>query len=206
MADAGGGATAAEQKLRAAHQALLRARDLQFDFAAAQPVKEPPWLRPLIEFLKAAAPVLELVFWAGVAAGVLLVLWFVVRELLATRFAPRRQVPNLVDWRPDPEAARALLEDADRLAGEGRYDEAIHLLLFRSIDEIGGRRPGAVRPALTSRDIAALIAMPPSARAAFERISEAVERSFFGGRAAGADTFAACRGDYEAFAFAEGWA
>jgi hypothetical protein len=33
-----------------------------------------------------------------------------------------------------------------------------------------------------------------------------VERSFFGGRPAEAEAFARCRRDYEAFAFAEGWA
>ena len=32
--------------------------------------------------------------------------------------------------------ARAQLDDADRLAEQARFDEAIHLLLFRSIDDI----------------------------------------------------------------------
>jgi hypothetical protein len=63
-----------------------------------------------------------------------------------------------------------------------------------------------VRPALTSRDIAGLEAMPPGPRDAFGRIAERVERSFFGGREADADDFAAARRDYEAFAFAEDWA
>jgi hypothetical protein len=62
-----------------------------------------------------------------------------------------------------------------------------------------------VRPALTSRDIARLDAMPGEARTAFGRIAEAVERSFFGGRAVDADVFGRCRADYQAFAFSEGW-
>jgi hypothetical protein len=79
------------------------------------------------------------------------------------------------------------------------------MLLFRSIDELAGRRPGHVRPALTSRDIAALDVLPPQPRAAFARLAQAVERTFFGGRPAGADEFQAAREDYRAFAFAEGW-
>jgi hypothetical protein len=62
-----------------------------------------------------------------------------------------------------------------------------------------------VRPALTSRDIARLEAMPGDARSAFERIAEAVERSFFGGRPAGPEDFGRARADYQAFAFSEGW-
>ena len=47
--------------------------------------------------------------------------------------------------------------------------------------------------------------LPGEARAAFARLAQAVERTFFGGRPAGADDFGAAREDYEAFAFAEGW-
>ena len=63
-----------------------------------------------------------------------------------------------------------------------------------------------MRPALTSRDIAGLEAMPPGPRRAFARIAERVERSFFGGREVDAADFAAARADYETFAFAEAWA
>ena len=78
-------------------------------------------------------------------------------------------------------------------------------MLFRSIDDLAGRRPGAVRPALTSRDIARLDVLPAEARAAFARLARAVEHTFFGGRPAGVEAFGAARRDYEAFAFSEGW-
>jgi len=197
---------AAEARLRAAHAALLETPGLQHDFDAAPPFTPPPWLKPLLEFLQAAGPVLKVVVWIGLAAGLVMILWFVARELLATRFRPKREIPALVDWRPDAEAARALLEDAEALAADGRFAEAIHVLLFRSIEEIGGRRPGVVRPALTSRDIARDVPMPAAAASAFARMAGAVERSFFGGRAVGPDDFDVARADYQAFAFAEGWA
>jgi hypothetical protein len=199
---------AAERKLAAAHQALLNTPGLQFDFkAVAAPRPPPPWLEALFKALESAAPVLKYVFWGGLILGVALVAWFVLREFAGFRLGGTRSAKDFAGagLKPEPERARALLEEADRLAAEGRFDEAIHVLLFRSIDDIAGRKPGAVRPALTSRDIARLDAMPGEARSAFTRIAEAVERSFFGGRAADAEAFGRCRADYEAFAFSEAW-
>lgn len=200
----------AEAKLAAAHQAMLRAKDLQFDFAAGPKPPEPPgWLEWVANAFQWLAPILRWVFWIGLAAIVALILYFLVRELLGVRLRRRKGRPARpvdTDWRPDAGRARALLEDADRLAAEGRYDEAARLLLHRSVEDFQGRRPGAVRPALTSRDIAALPSMPAAARAAFSAIAAAVEASFFGARPLDAAAFTACRGAYERFAFPDAWA
>jgi hypothetical protein len=196
----------AEQKLAAAHEALLHTKGVQFDFAAAPPPPDLSWLEPLLKFLTAIGPYVAYVFWGGLALGVALVLYFVIRELVPERWLRgKRQAPAATDWRPDAEQAEALLADADALASDGRFEEAIHILLFRSIDDLAARRPGVVRQALTSRDIAGLEVLPPAARAAFARLAQAVERTFFGGRAADAEIFGRARADYEAFAFAEGW-
>ncbi|WP_372782833.1 DUF4129 domain-containing protein [Phenylobacterium sp.] len=197
---------ASEQKLAAAHQALLHTRGLQLDFKAAPPPPPTPsWVGDVLRAIGDLAPIFKFVFWGGLALGAALILWFIGREIWETRRRKRPPTVAPADWRPEPEAARALLEEADRLAAAGRFGEAIHLLLFRSIDDIAGRRPGLVRPAFTSRDIARLDQMPPPARGAFARIAERVERSFFGGRPVGSEDFAEARGDYETFAFSEGW-
>ena len=197
----------AEQQLVLAHKALLKTPGLQFDFGAPPPPEKPPaWIEPLLKFLASLGPVLQYVFWGGLAVGAALILYFIVREFLPETWIRKSSVkPAVTDWRPEAGKARALLEDADGLAAAGRFEEAIHMLLFRSIDDLVARRPGAVRPALTSRDIAGLEALPGEARAAFARLAQAVERTFFGGRPAGADEFGEARRDYEAFAFAEGW-
>lgn len=182
----------------------MHARGLQLDFARVPPPQVPGWLSWIGRRLVELAPVFKVLFWGALAVGAVLIAWLVVRELLNLRRRPKRTAPT-ADWRPDAATAQALLEDADRLAAEGRYGEAVHLLLFRSIDDLAGRRPGAVRPALTSRDIAALPVMPQAARAAFARIAAAAERSVFGGRAVGAEDFRACREDYEAYAFSGAW-
>lgn len=198
-----------EARLVAAHEALMHARGLQHDFPPPPALPQPPaWLRPLFELLTAAAPVLQVLFWIGLAATAALILWLMVRDLPIARRLRRRKTgtpaADPADWRPGAAAAQALLAQADELAAAGRYDEAIHLLLFRSIAEIGASRPTAVRAALTSRDIVEAAPLSETGRTAFRRIAEAVERSFFAGRPADRDTFDACRADYRAFALAEG--
>jgi len=108
--------------------------------------------------------------------------------------------------RPTAPRALALLKEADRLAAEQRFEEAAHVLLFRTIDDLESHRPRTVRPALTSREIAALEGLPQPARNAFVVIAELVEQSFFGERALGEREFAVCRGAYMTFAAPASWA
>lgn len=204
-----------DQALAAAHARLLAAKDLQFDFAAYnRPPPPPDWLTHLLNAIGkafvAAAPVLKYVFWGGLILAVALIAWFILRDLVRIRLEDRARPANLTEapepWRPAREKAQALLSDADALAAEGRFAEAAHLILVRSIDDFAGRRPGVVRPALTSRDLARMSEMPAEARGAFALIAGVVERSLFGGRPVDADRFAECRRAYHDFALAERWA
>jgi hypothetical protein len=108
-------------------------------------------------------------------------------------------------WRPEEEQAVQLLDEADVLAAEGRYDEAARLLLHRSIGEIDAHRPDLVRPALTSRDIARHPLLPAGPATAFARIAALVERSLFARRPLGPDDWQDCRTAYREFAFPQGW-
>lgn len=197
------------EALAQAHQWVTHSPDLQFQFEAPQPPPTPPdldWLANLLNFL---GPVLRLVFWAAIAIAIGALVLFVAREILRAKFPGRfrrkakRDAP--VEWRPEAETARALLEDADALAAQGRYAEAAHLLLLRSVDDIEGRDARLLRPSLTSRDIAELEALPGPARGAFGRIADVVERSFFGGRDVDADGWAECRRAYADFALPGHW-
>src|SRR6186713_1035390 len=139
----------AEQKLVLAHKALLKTPGLQFDFGVTPPPEKPPgWVRPLLEFLASLGPILQYVFWGGLAVGAALILYFIGREFVPESWLRKARAERVVtDWRPEPGKARALLEDADSLAAAGRFEEAIHMLLFRSIDDLVARRTGAVKPA-----------------------------------------------------------
>jgi hypothetical protein len=191
----------------AAHASLLADPALQFAFPQAPPERPPPsWL---VELLSTIAPVLGVLFWATVALVLLTVAVLIGRELLRLRPAPKKPQPSpapMPDLRPTPGRALALLQDADALAAQGRFAEAAHLLLLRSVADIEERRPNTIRASLTSREIAALPALPPPARNAFSFIAAAVERSLFGGRPVDAGAYADCRKAYEGFAMPQGWA
>jgi hypothetical protein len=197
----------------------MRDPSLQFSFDKAPPpppqTNLPHWvvavLHAIAEFIGWIGQGLGWIFIAGLVVALLIVLGFIVREVVRTRWPdmfkkkPAKATP-IVDWRPESAAALALLDEADRLASGGRYAEAARLILHRSIEEIEGRRPRLVRPALTSREIGRLDDIPEAARTTFAAIAVVVERSLFGGRDVDAAGFAECRRTYEAFAFPGAWA
>jgi hypothetical protein len=198
-----------------AHAELLKHTDLQFDFPALKPPEPPPWfmwlvehvIRPLVSFL--SQPFATYIVWAIVIAGALLVLFLFGKSLIRRGWfsggMAGADAPQTEAWRPATETARSLLADADALAEAGRYAEAVHLILLRSIDDIGERRPDLLKPALTSREIGVLQALPEAARTAFAVMARIVERAIFAGRAVGAGDYQACRAEYERLAFPETW-
>ena len=76
----------------------------------------------------------------------------------------------------------------------------------RSIEDIEARRPRFLRPALTSRDIAASETLPADARSAFSTIARVVELSLFGRRSVEAEAWKNARAAYSLFAFGRSWA
>jgi len=203
-------ASPTDEVLVRAHARLLEDGSLQFDRARFDPPAPPGWLHWIGDLIRALEPLLKGVFWVGLALIVPLILYAIVREILRLRApvpGPRKPRPAAAaEWRPDPAAARDLLADADRLAAAGRYAEAAHLLLLRSVAEIEKRQPRGLRVSLTTREIAALDVLPEAGRSAFALIGRVVEGSLFGGAPVSAGSFADCRRAYEAFALPEAWA
>jgi len=185
------------------------------------PAPPPKWVRDFFEWLGEIlkpigrffqwigsflpdAPYARIFLWtvlALAAAAFLVMVWRRIRDGEWSLPRPRRAIaadpgPEEESWAPDAAPARSWLREADELAAEGRYAEAIRHLLFRSIDDIGRRRPRLVRPALISRELARAEALPPPARSLFARIAELVERSLFGGRAVDSGDWSAARAAY----------
>jgi hypothetical protein len=191
-----------------AWQALIRRHDIQFAFPdspAATPT--PLWIRRLVDFLHQHATFFDYAGWTLLAAGILVLGYFLIRHLVQRGWAQAEAPPPhpLPAWQPGVAQAKLLLRDADALAAQGRFGDAAHLLLLVCIQELGERRPGAVLPALTSREIAHLEALSPQARRIFSRIAMVVERCLFGGRDLGADDFAQVRAAFEEFAIPDAW-
>ena len=176
------------------------------------PAKTPEWLLALEPLLRAifepigralglSWPVLQ---WVLLGLAVMLAayaLWRLTEPLRHRWHRPQpgsTQAPE--DWQPAAAEARALLEEADRLARDGRYDEAAHLLLRRSVQHIAAARPEWIGRASTAREIGAIGALPERARSAFGLIAARVERSLFALRALDADDWQAARAAYAEFA------
>jgi hypothetical protein len=199
-----------------AHAAYLADGELQLErpeqTVEPVPPKPPPaWLKAFSDFLQSLGPFFQFIFWVAAALVVAGLLYFLfgeaIRLRLGGRAKPKERITDdiLPDLRPDAGAARSLLEEADALARQGRFAEAVHLLLFRSIEDIQERLEGGVPVSLTAREISSLGRLPDRVKRALEPIIQVVERSFFGGRPVDADGWQQARRSYESFAFGEGW-
>jgi hypothetical protein len=221
-------ATAAD-RFAAAHHALRGDPTIQFTMQPVKPPAPPPsWLINFIEWLAKGpigrffswigrhmpeAPIARMLLWVLLAVLAATLIWVIAVRLREGQWRlPRRRKaiavaaePEEEVWAPDAAPVRAWLKEADALAAEGRYAEAVHHLLFRSIEDISRRRPRLVRPALTSRELAAAEAVPAPARDLFARIARLVERSLFGGRPVSLDDWSGARAAYADFALPGTW-
>ena len=155
------------------------------------------------------APYARIILWLLLIAAATWVLWLLYQHLFPQHVRQRRALPSAEaetdEGRPDIAAARGWLQEADALAAEGRYGEAVHHLLIRSIEDVGKRRPQLLRPAITSRDIAAASAIPAVPRTIFARIAALVVRILLCGQPVGHDDWSACRAAYSDFAEKRIW-
>jgi hypothetical protein len=105
-------------------------------------------------------------------------------------------VPAHDPARPVPAAA---FDDADRLAHEGRFAEAIHALLLRTLAGLSERGVG-LADSSTSREIVRDAALTGEARSELGGLVESVEVSRFGSVVPDAAEYAACRARFERLA------
>ncbi|MEZ4401657.1 MAG: DUF4129 domain-containing protein [Kofleriaceae bacterium] len=152
----------------------------------------------------------------GAASGLAnVLLWGVVLTALAMiAVSLYRQFSNYVadeepadegPGRPRRDAALAAVierprDDADQLAAEGRYVEAIHVLLLRTLHELASQHLVRVTPASTSRELLAQVNLAAEPRAALADLVTAVEHTWFGDALPGAADYAACRAQFDRFA------
>jgi len=195
-------------------------QDIQFAPLPADPPKPPPeppawlhwldsffrWLselfRPLGKLLGANWSGIEVLLIVLAALAAAWIAWSLLWPLWRDRkgkSAPEAEA----GWVPARDAALALLEDADRLAAEGRFGEAAHLLLQRSVHHIADARPDWLSPSSTAREIGRIDGLPGRAREAFGVIAREVERSLFGLRGLAADDWQRARAAYADFALAD---
>jgi hypothetical protein len=142
-----------------------------------------------------------------VIAGVLLVL--LVLFLLREFGTGGKNVVAPTVAAPDDAAAAAAanaavverpLDDAEALARAGRFGEAIHVLLLRTLEELVRRLDRPLPRSRTSREILAEVRLPEEAHGALAHLIGAVEVSFFGGDEPGERDYQVCVDRFRVFA------
>ncbi len=193
----------------AAHKSLKADPTIQFDFPEFIPEQSqtPEWIRDIFRalgnFIDWVGGGWTVIMWIAIALVVIALAFAIfppLRAWLIDRLASRDGVEATPGWAPEASVARALLVEADQLAATGRYDEAVRLLLHRSVEDIERWRGDKLRPSWTSRDIARIEALPDAARMVFGRIVADVERSLFAGQPLGQADWIRARADYAGFA------
>lgn len=206
----GAAISAKSDAAEAAWRGVRNSTDIQF---APVPPDPPPvapeWLKALGRFLEwlfsplgrllgSGWSVIEMVMLVSAIIGGIWIAW----ALLWPLWRDRKGKPRIAEpeWTPPREEALALLEDADRLAAQGLYGEAAHLLLQRSIGQIARLRPDWLSPSSTAREIGMIRALPTEARSAFGTISALVERARYALSPLGAEDWSTAREAYSRFA------
>jgi hypothetical protein len=107
---------------------------------------------------------------------------------------------DLIDPAAPAPTPAASLAEADALAGQGRFVEAMHLLLLHSLAELRRRLRLEFSDSLTSREILRRAQLPDEATVALRGIVTRVESSYFGDHPAARPDYESCRGRYEELA------
>jgi len=97
-----------------------------------------------------------------------------------------------------PREPAAVLGKADELAAEGRFVEAMHVLLLQGLAEIRSRLDTQFADSLTSREILRSAKLSEAGRSSLRDIVHRVEWTYFGEHPAALPDYVACRASYNA--------
>jgi hypothetical protein len=184
---------AAPQIQRAA-SGLDKSLDLQTELPVSSPEPDP---------IRINLPnVVRVLVWILVICGAASLAYFVRDILPAGGLARRSQWddPSEPSALGRPQDGAAAQVAADDLARQGRFVEAMHVLLLQGLDEMRKRLDLRFADSLTSREIMRRASVSPGAKAALREIIHWVERAYFGSHPAVAGDYAACRQSFVAFA------
>jgi uncharacterized protein DUF4129 len=170
--------------LQESYPAALDIRSLESAEAALDPIVA------LLRWFGLGGVAAQLVRLVGVGAAVLAVLLFA--AWLARRLAERGDSGSASEGVSTPTLDAGPLLDAEALAAQGRYGEAIHLLLLRTFEVLARRMGSRLAPGMTAREAVARLTLPGSARPALADLVDAAETTTFAGRSASESDYLRC--------------
>jgi hypothetical protein len=184
------------QDVETAAAQTIRRHDIQADLPKDVEIKE-DWTFKFPDF-----DAVTWILWCSILLGVVFVLYPLGDQL----FRGRWRRPE--DWdgqigQAGSAAQRSTLEfasaNAEELAQQGRYREAIHLLLLHALNEMRRRLKAQFADSLTSREILRGANLAPAGGAALQDMIGRVEKSYFGEYPAAAEDYTACRASFDTF-------
>lgn len=207
---------AAERVLGRSHQRSLPGLEDELE-AGGDPLRRPPRLQPRdrrpddVEVDDRRGPTVA----SPLSSVATFLLWgLVVVAAIVIGLAAYRQVAGYagddtaepVERKATDAQLAAVIErprdDADELADQGRFAEAIHTLLLRTLHELASQNLVRVTPALTSREILAKVSLLGDAREALTGLIVAVEQTWFGDDVPQLADYQRCRAEFDRFAAA----
>jgi len=173
------------ERIDEATKASISALDLQTDF----PRRVEPTRIPLPAWI----------IWVLIIVLVAIVLFAMRDSLLGLvrRSDEGWEAPAAAAGEPELALGADALAAADRLSREGRFVEAMHMLLLQGLTDIREQLRETFADSLTSREILRGARLGPAGRTSLRDIIAAVERTYFGGYPAQAQDYADCRRSFD---------
>lgn len=148
-----------------------------------KPPPSPTWQLHLPSVGGLAA--VKMFFWVLVAVlAALLLIWIgnlTVRAVQRRRRASDAQALVPAEPEATPHQVEPTIEEAQRLAREGCFAEAVHVLLLAAIRRVAERGKRIPQPHQTSRELLRVLPLGPESRQAFRELVVTVEGAHFGG-------------------------
>src|SRR5262245_49085825 len=181
----------APQEVQTIAEQVIRRLDLQTELPRGP---EPP--KPV--FIKFPQEVLWVVVAIGV--GVLLYAFRDMIPILRARQGGAWSAEQEASADDGPRTPAVVLGAADDLAAQGRFMEAMHVLLLQGLSDIRQRLDEQFGDSLTSREILRSTKLAEAGRAPLRDIIDRVELTYFGQRPAALPDYQACRASFNALA------
>lgn len=198
-------------RTRAALTEAIRSLDIQANLPDAAPIRPIEPTKPPKFNFSLDLPTLSIariVLW--IAIGLLLITLVLALKDNLWSFSRSRTIRPDARMRAEitPVAVTARMEEArgeaDTLASQGLYAEAMHVLLLQSVSELRRRLDLSIAASLTSREILRHVELPPEGEDAFGDIVSRVEISYFGFHTPDEHDYHACRASFAALTRALG--
>jgi hypothetical protein len=141
---------------------------------------------------------IRVLLWATVIVGTLVIAWSLRDSLPVIGRSRKIVAPERAPAQPAASKRMdAAQVEADDLARQGRYGEAMHVLLLKSLGEIRRQLGTSFAISLTSREILRRVQLPDIGQKSLTAIIRSVERTYFGGKDAGQSDYSDCRSHFE---------